>query len=115
MWLTSDDACGPRCDAQFGLLGDLRANAIDLATQSKEQNGDTILAVHYPVFDPCPRGQEQSAACRGNCTNGGRYCAAPSGSFSGREVGPLPTLVPPGPTRVPPTLVPPWSHLKRLD
>eukprot|EP00270_Netrium_digitus_P020198 TRINITY_DN8230_c0_g1_i1.p1 TRINITY_DN8230_c0_g1~~TRINITY_DN8230_c0_g1_i1.p1 ORF type:complete len:646 (+),score=135.92 TRINITY_DN8230_c0_g1_i1:41-1939(+) len=69
VWTNSNDECGMKCDSQGEFVRNFRGYA-----QTLEKGGYTQFTPHYITWY-CPQSYIDSAQCRSQCINNGRYCA----------------------------------------
>ena len=68
-WISSDDACGVKCEKQKQFAKDFAPIA-----QILEQNGWTEFTPHYMMWT-CPMQYRNTTLCDNLCIEGGEYCA----------------------------------------
>jgi len=68
-WISSDDACGVKCEKQKEF-----AKAFAPIAQILEQNGWTQFTPHYMMWT-CPLRYRNTTLCDNLCIEGGEYCA----------------------------------------
>ncbi|XP_010537030.1 PREDICTED: vacuolar-sorting receptor 7 [Tarenaya hassleriana] len=69
LWTNSNDECGARCDEQMTFVKNFKGHA-----QILEKGGYTLFTPHYITWF-CPLPFINSAQCKSQCINNGRYCA----------------------------------------
>ncbi|GIM13209.1 hypothetical protein Vretimale_16388 [Volvox reticuliferus] len=79
-WTGTEDLCGPVCSERVAFT-----NAMKIQAMKFEQLNLTTFTPRYFLYD-CKEGTANTTECQNNCFSNGRYCAEPSGSYTGKDI-----------------------------
>ncbi|GLI71486.1 hypothetical protein VaNZ11_016698 [Volvox africanus] len=79
-WTGTTDSCGNVCSERVEFTKAIYKQAMKL-----EQLSLTAFTPRYFLYD-CKEGTVNTPECQSNCFSNGRYCAEPSGDYTGKDV-----------------------------